>query len=246
MLLRLLAALCLIPLTRAPAAEWALAQFPNSAPILTFESGTTAMPLISGLLFCGQSLLVPGCGDSTFSGEGHGSQLFGNLSTVNGYTPLSIVFTQPKQAVGAYLVNVEPVFQGTITITQTVYGQSNNVLASTSRSVRYFPEFVGLGFSETNIYRVEWTRGCCGFFGVDDVIYTPGASIQFTNLTSSPTNLTFGFRSVPGRTNMVETGTNLARAGWTVLSNFVGDGSLKRISIPKTNLAAAFFRVRSP
>ena len=83
------------------ASQWTLSQFPSLAPVITFETGSTALPGINGLQLSG--------GDATFAVTNYnpnqivfGHQYFGNLSTAGGYTYLDITFSQPQQAVGAY------------------------------------------------------------------------------------------------------------------------------------------------
>jgi DNA-binding beta-propeller fold protein YncE len=111
-------------------------QFAGTASIITFETGSTAMPGIPGLSFSG--------GDATFSSYGFGSQIFGNL---NGSTYLDVYFTQPQQAVGAYIINDSP-FGGVTGVIEVAYDQNNNVLESVSTN---FPalgaprRFLGIG-----------------------------------------------------------------------------------------------------
>ena len=78
-----------------PIGPW---QFEAADPVITFETGSTGLPSISGVQFSG--------GDASFywpspSPPGFGAQYFGNL---NGATYLDIYFDQPQQAVGAYLI----------------------------------------------------------------------------------------------------------------------------------------------
>jgi hypothetical protein len=153
-------------------------QFSNSDPIITFETGSTALPSVPGVQFAG--------GDATFSYysfQCFGSQYFGDLNEGN----LDIYFSNAQQAVGAYIVNAQ---YGSGVI-ETVYDQSNNVIESESALFPpwgYPPVFLGIGEPSAQIYRVEWQCIGGGYFGVDNVIY--GAAIGLSQMPNVPTGLT--------------------------------------------------------
>ena len=58
-------------------------------------------------------------------------------------------------------------------------------------------------------------------------------------------NFTFQFLSQSGFTHFVESRTNAAIGAWNQRTNIAGDGSLKTIQLPATNLTADFFQVRT-
>lgn len=153
-------------------------QFSGSDPVITFETGSTALPSISGLQLSG--------GDATFSYysfQCFGHQFFGDLNEGN----LDIYFTQPQQAVGAYIVNAQ---YGTGVI-ETVYDQSNNIIESESASFPawgYTPVFLGIGEPTAQILRVEWRLIGGGYFGVDNVVY--GGATGLSQMPNIPTGLT--------------------------------------------------------
>ena len=133
--------------------------------VVTFETGTTALPGISGVSFGG--------GDATFSFSGNcfGSQYFGNLSTAGGYTYLDVYFTQAQQAVGAYLVKLNSSVTG---VTEVLYDSSGDILDSASENYPASGQplaFLGLGEYTSDISEVEWRYNGNGFFGVDNLTY---------------------------------------------------------------------------
>jgi hypothetical protein len=121
-------------------------QFSSSDPVITFETGSTALPSVPGVQFVD--------GDATFSYNSYqcfGSQYFGDLNE----GPLDIYFSSAQQAVGAYLVNAQ---YGSGVI-ETAYDQSNNVIESESLPfppLGQRPVFLGIGEPTAQIYRVEW------------------------------------------------------------------------------------------
>lgn len=164
----LAATVLVLPSTSLYGIQVTTASFSSSDPVITFETGSTALPTISGLQFSG--------GDASFSYysfQCFGSQYFGDLN--EGY--LDIYFTQPQQAVGAYIVNAQ---YGTGVI-EVVYDQSNNVIETESALFPVWgapPVFLGIGEPTAQIYRVEWQCIGGGYFGVDNVIY--GGAVGLT------------------------------------------------------------------
>ena len=221
----------------AHSSQWTLGQFPSLAPVITFETGSTALPGIPGLQLSG--------GDATFiyNNEGFGHQIFGNF---NGSTYLDISFSQPQQAVGAYIINDEP-GGGVTGVTEVVYDQSNNILESASQSfppIGYPPVFLGIGETTTNIHKVEWQYIGSGYFGVDNVIYTPGPAIILTNIQASAGQLTFSFQTIPGHTNTIQMSTNLSSKNWTNLTSVLGAGGNMQMKVGTTNAPVGFLRVQ--
>jgi len=174
----LAATVLVLPSTSLYGIQVTTASFSSSDPVITFETGSTALPTISGLQFSG--------GDASFSYysfQCFGSQYFGDLN--EGY--LDIYFTQPQQAVGAYIVNAQ---YGTGVI-EVVYDQSNNVIETESALFPVWgapPVFLGIGEPTAQIYRVEWQCIGGGYFGVDNVIY--GGAVGLSQMPNIPTGLT--------------------------------------------------------
>ena len=164
--------------------EISAGQFSGSDPVITFETGSTALPGIPGLELSG--------GDATFSfgAPCFGNQYFGNI---NGATYLDVSFDQPKQAVGAYVIETSP-FYGVTGVIEIAYDQNGNIIETESSSFPYWPSspaFLGIGEPTAQIYRVEWryigAAAGSGYFGVDNVIY--GAAIGLDQIPEIPTGL---------------------------------------------------------
>jgi hypothetical protein len=229
--------------TAVHASQWTASQFSRLDPILTFETGSTALPSISGIGFTSPE--IAGSSDICF-----GSQMLCNLSAPGGYTFLDITFDKPQQAVGGYVGNTRYGWDDVGAVTEVVFDRSNNIIESASVSVSRFshtPVFLGIGESTTNIYKVEWRYLNAGFFGVDNVIFQPGLQMVISNASISPSNMSFSFQTLPGHTNIIQMKTNLVSGGWTSLTNmsFVGMGEIKHVSFPITNLPSAYFRVQA-
>ncbi|HEV7925684.1 MAG TPA: fibronectin type III domain-containing protein [Verrucomicrobiae bacterium] len=153
-------------------------EFSTNDSVITFETGSTGLPSISGVSFSG--------GDATFGTYGFGDQYFGNL---NGATYLDVYFAQPQQAVGAYMVDDE-YFGGVTGVIEVVYDQSNNVIETVSANFPPWgstPGFLGLGEPTAQIYRAEWQYIGSGYFGVDNVTY--GTAIGLSQMPNIPTGL---------------------------------------------------------
>ena len=124
-------------------------QFSSSASVITFETGSTGLPAVSGVQFSG--------GDATFATPQMrriGDQYFGNL---NGSSYLDIYFDQPQQAVGAYIIDRTP-FDAVVGVIQIAYDHDNNVIET--QSALYpgwgFPlVFLGIGEPTAQIWRVQ-------------------------------------------------------------------------------------------
>ena len=55
----------------------------------------------------------------------------------------------------------------------------------------------------------------------------------------------FQFQSEPGRTNTVQSRTNLLLGSWQDRTNVIGDGMLQAVSLPVSDSPTEFFRVVS-
>jgi len=231
----------------AHASQWSASQFSNLDPILTFETGSSALPSINGIHFTPYGTSEICAGGSGFFGGG----CLGNVSGPGGYTFLDISFDKPQQAVGGYVNSQRPGFYDVGGVTEVVFDQSNNVIDSASVSVSYnssTPVFLGLGEDTTNIYRVEWRYSNPTFFGVDNVIFQPGLQqIVISNTLISGSNISFTFQTLPGHTNIIQTRTNLATGNWIAVTNmvFMGMGDIRQISFPLTISPSAYFRVQA-
>jgi len=156
-------------------------QFRATDPVITFETGSTDLPSISGVRFSDAD------GDASFYSQNDpyfGRQYFGNF---NGSTYLNIYFDQPQQAIGAYLISDDWSVVGVTTI---LYDQSNNVIESASvmgLNPNSAPVFLGIGEPTAQIYRVEWQYIGSGYFGVDNVVY--GSAIGLSQMPNIPTGL---------------------------------------------------------
>jgi len=74
-------------------------------------------------------------------------------------------------------------------------------------------------------------------------VYLP--SIVLTNISAAGTNFSFSFTSVANYTNSVQARTNLMTGNWTSISNFIGDGTVKRISVPRAGSPTRYFRLQA-
>jgi hypothetical protein len=70
--------------------------------------------------------------------------------------------------------------------------------------------------------------------------------VYLLNTAVVGTNLQFTFTPIIGRTNYIESSTNLAAEAWMPCTNFVGDGSVQTIVVPASSPTQRFFRLRTP
>jgi hypothetical protein len=146
--------------------------------VITFETGSTALPNIPGLSF---GLAPQDAGDATFANirvNTFGNQFFGNLSGsfTEGYSYLAIAFSTPQPAVGAYILKQ---FSGQPTsLISTVYDSHGAPIESATTPFAAFDvpasqlPFVGL-YEPSGISKIVWSfpTGQAGYYGVDNVIY---------------------------------------------------------------------------
>jgi hypothetical protein len=135
--------------------------------VVTFETGTTALPSVTGLTF---SPYGTGA-DSTFSSDLFGRQVYGDISGFGGYSDLFVKFSPLVTEVGAYA----GAFGGSTPshLTVNVYGLSDQLLESTTvstLSVGSVHPFAGFIESQ-GISEIDWLGGNQGFFDVDNVTY---------------------------------------------------------------------------
>jgi hypothetical protein len=154
--------------------------FATNDRVITFETGTTELPTVSGVSF------DPGpqdAGDATFVGSNFhafGNQYFGNLHVGSNYTYLAIAFSTPQPAVGAFLLRAS---NGPLTsLISTVFGPNGQPIDSTTTPLAAFGApssqlpFVGY-YQPAGISEIEWSypTGQASFFGVDSVVF--GAAV---------------------------------------------------------------------
>jgi hypothetical protein len=141
------------------------ASFLGPDSVITFETGTTALPSVPGV-----TLTPYGNADSTFSTVLFGSQVYGNASTAGGYTDLYAIFSPPITEVGAWGRRFS-VGSGPTQLQVNVYGTSNNLLEGGSLSMLSpSPSFVGF-VDPQGISKIEWLGGNTGFFAVDNITF---------------------------------------------------------------------------
>ena len=156
---------------RASAAPIAAADFAPGASVITFETGTTADPIIPGVNFVNTGGFS-GSAAADFVGPEFGNQAYSN--TVGGtFADLAIVFTTPQPAVGAWVGKITNFLNNPAEqMTLRVYGASG-LLESQSVTLPLtlnVPTFAGIARPE-GITRVEWIGNNTGFFAIDNVTY---------------------------------------------------------------------------
>lgn len=233
-----------VAVTNAKASQWSASNFSPLAPALFYNWDDSSLPAIPDLSFTSYPNDYGGEAPVPMREAGLAPLALENVSSVSGYSVPQISFNPPVQAVGGYPF---PLDSSENTITETVYDQHSNILDSASVTVfeGESPVFLGLGETTTNIYMVRWQFSTAGFIGVANIVYQPGPSLVLSKIVSSPTNLSFQFPSLAGHSNTVQTSTNLASGAWTTFTNFVGNGTMQKITVPTTNAPAGFFRLQA-
>lgn len=84
------------------------------------------------------------------------------------------------------------------------------------------------------------TTGRSGF-----VVVYPAVPVVLLEPLVTGGNIQFQFLSELGRTNIIQSCTNLALAEWRDRTNLVGDGGLKTVRVPGGELPAEYFRIRT-
>jgi len=59
-------------------------------------------------------------------------------------------------------------------------------------------------------------------------------------------NFLFSFQAFAGASYTVQQNTNLAGTNWIAFTNIIGSGTVTQLTLPTTNAARLFFRVRQP
>jgi len=207
--LHIAATALLFSLTGVYAIQIPVYQFSGSDTQITFETGSTGLPSVSGAHLSG--------GDATFKFNNikcFGNQYFGNF---NGSSYLDITFDQPQQAVGAYIVDVSS-FDSVVGVIEVVYDKSNNIIETQSSlyppSSSPQPAFIGIGEPTAQIYRVEWQYIGSGYFGVDNVAF--GDATGLSQMPNIPIGLTASPQGIQIRLNWFSsdraTGYNVKRS----------------------------------
>ena len=78
------------------------------------------------------------------------------------------------------------------------------------------------------------------------LVVTCAVPVQILSPRLSADAFNFGFNTISNRTHTVQFTTNLASPNWTLLTNFIGTGSLTFLVTPVTNATQRFFRVSEP
>ena len=156
--------------------------------VITFETGSTALPVVPGVTFpdtstLGSGPLLGGVAEFTYNHQFFGNQEYGNLSTFRGYTSLEVDFAGPVAGAGAYLQGIFNSTGYATAVTTMVYGLDGSLLDQRTTQIPFSftskPTFVG--FTEAaGISRIVWVPNN-GFFAVDNVTYSaavpePGSS----------------------------------------------------------------------
>ncbi len=99
-----------------------------------------------------------------------------------------------------------------------------------------------LAASDGNLYGTTFTGGGAG----NGTVFRIVLPVTFSSPYLSGGNLDLGFQAVAGQSYTVQQNTNLATTNWVYYTNFTGAGSGVQLTIPLTNAAAQFFRLREP
>jgi hypothetical protein len=75
------------------------------------------------------------------------------------------------------------------------------------------------------------------------IVFTPATPVQLVNPTVTPGGLQFEFLSEAGRTNLVQSRTNLTVGDWVTRTNLIGDGLMLTVQLPLGDVPMEFFRV---
>jgi len=119
-------------------------------------------------------------------------------------------------------------------IQYSYYGYPN-VTLSTPMDVGMNP--VASWTTEVDVYDIAYE-----LFAVTGT--SPVAPIELRLLQSAGAgNLGFTFQTANGQSETVQSSTNLL-GGWTDMTNFTGDGSMRQFTFPTTNGSGKFFRVK--
>jgi hypothetical protein len=149
--------------------------FDASATVITFETGSTALPSVPGATFVTEGAVgSPG----RFSGSGNFSGFFGaqgwsNLVSTT-YSNLALAFTSPVQAVGGYVGRI-PNFtdEHPSAVVVELFDSSLASLGSATIGIpAAFNSPVFFGFTaDAGISRLEIRVNNSGFIGVDNVTF---------------------------------------------------------------------------
>ncbi len=112
---------------------------------------------------------------------------------------------------------------------------------SASGTVYQFAPAFGSVYYGTNLLADPATNAVLARIGTQ----IQNLAVTLVNPLVTGTNFSFSFISTSGHTNVVLATTNIAAPVWTNLSNIVGDGTLKTVVIPETNIPRRYFRVQT-
>ena len=180
--------------TRANIIAVSPSDFAPSAQVITFETGTTALPTVPGVTFLDtpSSDISPWYGGSATLSDGFfGNQNWANLVSAT-YSDLGIQFATPVQAIGGYVGNI-PNFlnQHPTAVTVQLFDSSLTSLGTVSVSLPptlNSPVFFGFT-ADAPIARFRMTGNNTGFFGVDNFTF---GSLKAQGVPEPGSTLVFG------------------------------------------------------
>jgi hypothetical protein len=153
--------------------------FDSSATLIDFETGTTALPRVPGVVFVEE--YYQGYGYVSGGAFRVGSRFFGNqyLTGFSSggclcYTGMAIEFLNPVEAVGGWVQHVghDAAAPGVIVRAYDIHDQLIEQTTIDFPGNRFPSEPTFVGFhSDDLIQRIEWTATTWGFVGVDNIIF---------------------------------------------------------------------------
>jgi len=117
-----------------------------------------------------------------------------------------------------------------------VCGEGSGAVYFGTNLVNSAGEYVAVG---QDVIFEEFQSGMLGMIALTE----PLSPVVLIDPLQSGTNFEFSFISTASHTNYVQYTTSLANANWLPYSTIPGDGTLKSVSVPANQHAAAFFRV---
>ncbi|MED5620624.1 PEP-CTERM sorting domain-containing protein [Ideonella sp. BN130291] len=149
--------------------------FADTATVVTFETGSTALPGVDGMAYLETG---PSSTERWFGASGNFSGFFGEQGMSNlvsaTYSDMGVSFANPVYAVGSWLGNIPDFTHSTVRlITIEAYGTAGDSLGRFRVLLpRAEGEAVFFGIGSTDpIARIEWRDHNRGFFGMDNLTF---------------------------------------------------------------------------
>jgi hypothetical protein len=117
-----------------------------------------------------------------------------------------------------------------------VCGEGSGAVYFGTNLVNSAAEYIAVG---QNVILDEFQSGMLGMIPLAE----PISPVVLIDPLQSGTNFEFSFISTASHTNFVQYTTNLVNANWLPYSTIPGDGTVKSVTVPANQNAAAFFRV---